>query len=157
MIGVLLFALTTFIAPVGLLLIRTDMRRSSTVSTTEDHVLKGHTIRKQHTYDFLSCAQLCLAHQSCMSFNYQSVENGVCELNREVSPASISVALTSKRGYTFGHFVNISVSIIYFIYLFYLFYYFPTIKITQALHYTKMWRGDLRKPQGLYEEAPSLQ
>ena len=36
-------------------------------------------------------------------------------------------------------------------------YYFPTIKITQALHYTKMWRGDLRKPQGLYEEAPSLQ
>ena len=44
------------------------------------------------------------------------------------------------------------------VYLFYLFiYYFPTIKITQALHYTKMWRGDLRKPQGLYEEAPSLQ
>ena len=42
-----------------------------------------------------------------------------------------------------------------FIYLFT--YYFPTIKITQALHYTKMWRGDLRKPQGLYEEAPSLQ
>ena len=42
-----------------------------------------------------------------------------------------------------------------FIYLF--IYYFPTIKITQALHYTKMWRGDLRKPQGLYEEAPSLQ
>ena len=41
------------------------------------------------------------------------------------------------------------------IYLF--IYYFPTIKITQALHYTKMWRGDLRKPQGLYEEAPSLQ
>ena len=40
-----------------------------------------------------------------------------------------------------------------FIYLF--IYYFPTIKITQALHYTKMWRGDLRKPQGLYEEAPS--
>ena len=41
-----------------------------------------------------------------------------------------------------------------FIYLF--IYYFPTIKITQALHYTKMWRGDLRKPQGLYEEAPSI-
>ena len=44
----------------------------------------------------------------------------------------------------------------YFLFI-YLFYYFPTIKITQALHYTKMWRGDLRKPQGLYEEAPSLQ
>ena len=23
--------------------------------------------------------------------------------------------------------------------------------------YTKMWRGDLKKPQGFYEEAPSLQ
>ena len=44
-----------------------------------------------------------------------------------------------------------------FIYLLLFIYYFPTIKITQALHYTKMWRGDLRKPQGLYEEAPSLQ
>ena len=41
-----------------------------------------------------------------------------------------------------------------FIYLF--IYYFPTIKITQALHYTKMWRGDLRKPQGLYEEIYDL-
>ena len=41
--------------------------------------------------------------------------------------------------------------------LLFIIYYFPTIKITQALHYTKMWRGDLRKPQGLYEEAPSLQ
>ena len=39
-----------------------------------------------------------------------------------------------------------------FIYLFL----FSTIKITQALHYTKMWRGDLKKPQGLYEEAPLL-
>ena len=113
LIGVLLFALTTFIAPVGLLLIQTDMRRSSTVNTTEDHVLRGHTIHKQQTYDFLSCAQLCLARIICMSFNYQSIENGVCELNREVSPASISLALTSKRGYTFGHFVNISVSKIY--------------------------------------------
>ena len=46
-------------------------------------------------------------------------------------------------------------SVTLFIYFF--IYYFPTIKITQALHYTKMWRGDLRKPQGLYEEAPSLQ
>ena len=34
--------------------------------------------------------------------------------------------------------------------LFIYYYYFPTIKITQALHYTKMWRGDLRKPQSLY-------
>ena len=37
----------------------------------------------------------------------------------------------------------------------YLFILFSTIKITQTLNYTKMWRGDLKKPQGLYEEAPS--
>ena len=110
MIVVLLFALTTFITPVGLLLIRTDRRRSSTVSTTEDHVLKGHTIHKQHTYDFLSCAQLCLARPRCMSFNYQGIENGVCELNREVSHASIVVALTARREYTFGQFVDTNVS-----------------------------------------------
>lgn len=110
MIVVLLFALATFITPVGLLLIRTDMRRSSTVSTTEDHMLRGHTIHKQHTYDFLSCAQLCLARTRCMSFNYQNIENGVCELNREVSHASIVVALIARRGYTFGQFVDTNVS-----------------------------------------------
>ena len=42
----------------------------------------------------------------------------------------------------------------HFIYLFIYLFIISTIKITQALHYTKMWRGDLRKPQGLYEEAP---
>ena len=110
LIVVLLFALTTFITPVGLLLIRTDMRRSSTVSTTKDHVLKGHTIHKQHTYDFLSCAQLCLARTRCMSFNYQNIENGDCELNKEATDASIHGALTTQRGYTFGQFVNLSVS-----------------------------------------------
>ena len=106
----LLFALTTFITPVGLLLIRTDMRRSSTVNTTEDHVLRGHTIHKQQTYDFLSCAQLCLARIICMSFNYQNIENGDCELNKEATDASIHGALTTQRGYTFGQFVNLSVS-----------------------------------------------
>ena len=37
----------------------------------------------------------------------------------------------------------------------YLFTLFSTIKITQTLNYTKMWQGDLKKPQGLYEEVPS--
>ena len=54
-----------------------------------------------------------------------------------------------------GRISSVGRAIDWLIYLF--IYYFPTIKITQALHYTKMWRGDLRKPQGLYEEAPSLQ
>ena len=86
------------------------MRRSSTVNTTEDHVLTVHTIHKQQTYDFLSCAQLCLAHIICMSFNYQNIENGDCELNKEATDASIQGALTTQRGYTFGQFVNLSVS-----------------------------------------------
>ena len=71
------------------------MRRSSTVHTTEDHVLRGHTIHKQ---------------QRCMSFNYQNIENGDCELNKEATDASIHGALTTQRGYTFGQFVNLSVS-----------------------------------------------
>ena len=45
-----------------------------------------------------------------MSFNYQNIENGVCELNREVSHASIVVALTARRGFTFGQFVDTNVS-----------------------------------------------
>ena len=53
--------------------------------------------------------------------------------------------------------IEITATDLFYLLFIYFIYYFPTIKITQALHYTKMWRGDLRKPQGLYEEAPSLQ
>ena len=77
-------------------------------------MLKGCIIHKERTYDFLSCAQLCLARPSCMSFNYENIKNGVCELSREVSHASIVVdrnALSAQRGYLFGQLVNISVSI----------------------------------------------
>ena len=94
-----------------MLLIRTDTHRSTTVSSTDDHVLNGCTIYKQRTYDFLSCAQLCLARPNCMSFNYENIENGVCELNRDATDGSIVVALTTRTGYTFGQFLNISVSI----------------------------------------------
>ena len=50
--------------------------------------------------------------------------------------------LAPSRSYPEGKF--------YFI----LFYYFPTIKITQALHCTKMWRGDLRKTTRLVRGGP---
>ena len=46
-----------------------------------------------------------------MSFNYENIENGVCELNRDATDGSIVVALTTRTGYTFGQFLNISVSI----------------------------------------------
>ena len=94
-----------------MLLIRTDTRRSTTVSSTDDHVLNGYTIHKQRTYDLLSCAQLCLAHPNCMSFNYENIENGVCELNRDATDGSILLVLTTRTGYTFGQFLNITVSI----------------------------------------------
>ena len=44
--------------------------------------------------------------------------------------------------------LNSSISIVKMKYLLFI-YLFSTIKITQALQYTKMWRGDLKKPQGL--------
>ena len=105
-----LFILICITPPVSLLLIREDMSRSSTVSTKDNHVLRGYTIHKQRTYDLLSCAQLCLARSNCMSFNYENIENGDCELNKEATDASIHGALTTQRGYTFGQFVNLSVS-----------------------------------------------
>ena len=108
-----LVVFTTWPTPVRMLLIRTDTHRSTTVSSTDDHVLNGCTIYKQRTYDFLSCAQLCLAHPNCMSFNYENLENGVCELNRDATDGSVLVALTTRTGYTFGQFLNISVSIDY--------------------------------------------
>ncbi|XP_073258293.1 uncharacterized protein [Porites lutea] len=91
-----------------MLLIRTDTQRSTTVSSTDDHVLNGSAIYKQRTSDFLSCAQSCLAHPNCMSFNYENIENGVCELNRDATDGSILVALTTRIGYTFGQFLNIT-------------------------------------------------
>ena len=106
-----LVVFTTCPTPVRMLLIRTDTQRSTTVSSTDDHVLNGSAIYKQRTSDFLSCAQSCLAHPNCMSFNYENIENGVCELNRDATDGSILVALTTRIGYTFGQFLNITVSI----------------------------------------------
>ena len=100
-----LFILIYITPPVSLLLIGEDMRRSSTVSTKDNHMLRGYTIHKQRTYSLLSCAQLCLAQSTCMSFNYENIENGDCELNGEATDASIDGALTTQRGYTFGQFV----------------------------------------------------
>ena len=103
----LLLILTTGTTPVRLQL-RTETSRSSTVSTTEDHVLKGYGIHKQRSYDFLSCAHLCLTRSNCASFNYENLRNGICELNRKVSGINMADrnALSNQRGYLFGHFVN---------------------------------------------------
>ena len=109
-----LFMLMTFTTPVRMLLTRTDESRSSTISTTEGHVLTGYVIHKQRTIDVLTCAQLCLARSNCMSFNYENTRNGICELNREVFDGNIVVGrniLSAKRGYSYCQLLNISVSI----------------------------------------------
>ncbi|XP_044182612.1 leukocyte tyrosine kinase receptor-like isoform X1 [Acropora muricata] len=95
------------IATVRLRLQRTETSRSSTVSITENHVLKGCSIHKQRSYDFLSCAHLCLARSGCASVNYENVRNGMCELNCLPSPnsginTSVFIALP---GYLFGQLV----------------------------------------------------
>ena len=108
-----LFMVMTVTTPIRMLLIRTDETRSSTISTT-GHVLTGYVIHQQRINDILTCAQLCLARPSCMSFNYENTRNGICQLNRKVFDGNMVVGgniLSAKRGYSFSQLVNISVSI----------------------------------------------
>ncbi|XP_015774518.1 PREDICTED: leukocyte tyrosine kinase receptor-like [Acropora digitifera] len=101
--SILFLAITT----VRLRLQRTETSRSSTVSITENHVLKGCSIHKQRSYDFLSCAHLCLARSGCASVNYENVRNGMCELNCLPSPNSgiNTSAFIALPGYLFGQLV----------------------------------------------------
>ncbi|XP_015747134.1 PREDICTED: loricrin-like isoform X2 [Acropora digitifera] len=85
----------------------TETSRSSTVSITENHVLKGCSIHKQRSYDFLSCVHLCLTRSGCASVNYENVENGICELNRLPSQTNVmnTNAFIAHPGYSFGQLV----------------------------------------------------
>ena len=98
--GILFLAITTGKLR---LLQRTETSRSSTVSITENHVLMGCRIHKQRSYNFLSCAHLCLARSGCASVNYENVRNGMCELNRLPSPTSVTNK--ARPGYLFGQLV----------------------------------------------------
>ena len=70
-------------------------------------MLKGCGIHKQRSYDFLSCAHLCLARSGCASVNYENVENGMCELNRLPSQTNVmnTNAFIARPGYSFGQLV----------------------------------------------------
>ncbi|XP_015774503.1 PREDICTED: uncharacterized protein LOC107352711 [Acropora digitifera] len=100
--SILFLAITT----VRLQLQRTETSRSSTVSITENHVLKGCSIDKQRSYNFLSCAHLCLARSGCASVNYENVRNGMCEFNHLPSPTSATNEV--RPGYLFGQLVILS-------------------------------------------------
>ena len=75
-------------------------------------MLKGCGIHKQRSYDFLSCAHLCLARSGCASVNYENVRNGMCELNCLPSPNSgiNTSAFIALPGYLFGQLV-VSISL----------------------------------------------
>ena len=70
-------------------------------------MLKGCSIHKQRSYNFLSCVHFCLARSGCASVNYENVRNGMCELNRLPSPASVmnTSAFIARPGYLFGQLV----------------------------------------------------
>ena len=117
LLTIVLPLIMTCFTPVNLILIRKDDSRSSTISVTKGHVLMGHDIHKQRTYDIMACAQLCLARPNCTSFNYENTRNGICELNSKVFDGDKVVeknTLSSKKGYSFGQLVNFSVSIVGF-------------------------------------------
>ncbi|XP_044182550.1 leukocyte tyrosine kinase receptor-like [Acropora millepora] len=101
--GILFIVVTT----VRLQLQRTETSRSSTVRITENHVLKGCSIHKQRSYNFLSCVHLCLARSGCASVNYENVRNGMCELNRLPSQTNVmnTNAFIARPGYSFGQLV----------------------------------------------------
>ena len=88
---------------------RTEMSRSSTIQVTENHVLIGRRIHKQRSYDFLSCAHLCLARTGCASVNYENVKNGMCELNHLCSSTTElqKNVFIAQWGYVFGQLVGI--------------------------------------------------
>jgi len=101
-------------SPVNLTLIRKDDSRSSMFSITKGHVLTGHAIHKQRTCDIMACAQLCLAHLKCASFNYENTRNGICELNRRGlagEVVAVKNVLSTKKGHSFSQLIDLSVSI----------------------------------------------
>ena len=73
-------------------------------------MLIGCGIQKQRSYDFLSCAHLCLARSGCASVNYENVRNGMCELNHLCSSTTElqKNVFIAQWGYVFGHLVGIS-------------------------------------------------
>ena len=101
-------------SPVKLSLRRKDDSRSSIFSITKGHVLTGHVIHKQRTYDIMACAQLCLARRKCTSFNYENTRNGICELNRKGLNGNMVVGrtvLSIKKKYSFSQLIDFNVSI----------------------------------------------
>ena len=80
-------------------------------------MLIGCDIHKQRSYDFLSCAHLCLTRTGCASVNYENVKNGMCELNHLCSSTTElqKNVFIAQWGYVFGQLVSIYIYIYIYI------------------------------------------
>ena len=85
--------------------------RQALGSIISDRVLLGWTIAKFKTSDFLSCAQKCLAHSLCKSYNYYNTteNNGLCEINSE-NQGDVEEHFSYQPGSLFGRLMAIKVS-----------------------------------------------
>ena len=85
--------------------------RQALGSIIADRVLLGCTIAKFKTSDFLSCAQKCLAHSQCKSYNYYNTteNNGLCEINSE-NQGDVEEHFSYQPGSLFGRLMAIKVS-----------------------------------------------
>ena len=90
---------------------RTDSDRSSKLLLTKNRFLEGHAIQRQRAYDVMACAQLCLAETHCDSFNFENIENGMCEMTSKggFGDSAGLENLFHRQGYVFGQQVDISV------------------------------------------------
>lgn len=85
--------------------------RQALGSIIADRVLLGCAIATFKTSDFLSCAQKCLAHSQCKSYNYYNTteNNGLCEINSE-NQGDVEEHFSYQPGSLFGRLMAIKVS-----------------------------------------------
>lgn len=86
-----------------------NLSRYSFVSTRDDYVLLGHEIANHLIQSLLSCAQLCLAHTSCLSFNFKmsSGRGALCGLNDKAALETSTHGLQKRKGCVFGEWTSV--------------------------------------------------
>lgn len=75
--------------------------------TYKDTVLTGPVIRTLLNIDWFQCLELCLSTPECLSYNFCTRNNGVCELNKcsvDAVKCGQNKALRHKKHCVFHHF-----------------------------------------------------
>ena len=82
------------------------LERTATFQAQKNVRLMEHVIERKQLSSILSCAQLCLALYSCVSFNYKNLDKepmrGSCELNNCVPRKLFESHLVRGSGWVFG-------------------------------------------------------